>query len=84
MKITHFESWCFVPRDFTGAYKAGVFDIVRHCKKGMFHRLDGPAIYHEDDYLGEDDKYFVEGKEYSKEEFDNLPEVIEFRSGGKQ
>jgi hypothetical protein len=53
-------------------------------KDGKRHRLSGPAIesvYDRNDPDGKLTEWWVEGKPYSKEEFDALPEVIMYRAG---
>lgn len=46
---------------------------------GILHRIDGPAI----EYKAEDggNGWLVNGIEYSKEEFDSLPQVIMYKEG---
>ena len=51
---------------------------------GKLHRLDGPAIYDELFYLGEFSdsytEYWIEGKQYSIEEFEKEVRIIEMRT----
>jgi hypothetical protein len=46
-------------------------------KKGYPHRLDGPAV----EYSGGTKHWYKEGERYSKEEFNDLPEVIMYKAG---
>jgi hypothetical protein len=45
--------------------------------EGLLHRLDGPAV---EDPDGKN-RWCVKDKEYTKEEFDKLPEVIMYKAG---
>ena len=45
--------------------------------EGKMHRLDGSAIERPDGQ----NSWYVEGKEYSEEKFNALPEVIMYRAG---
>lgn len=50
------------------------------CKDGEYHRLDGPAIEYPEETKGWQ-SWHVEGKRYTKKEFDALPEVIMHKAG---
>lgn len=52
--------------------------MVKKCffKNGKLHRLDGPAIFHFNGWPSHWDDYYIDGTEYSEEEFWNHPLVM--------
>ena len=74
-KLQEFKDWLDVPENFTG--KCKIFGSKFSFKGDEYHCLDGPAV----EYAGGSKFWFVEGRKYTKKEFNALPEVIMYKAG---
>lgn len=66
-----------VPDNFTGVCELTAWEAICHLKEGLLHRTDGPAV----EWTNGNVDWYIDGKEFSKEDFDSLPEVIMHREG---
>ena len=75
--MIEFENLECVPDNFTGKCVTKNSGGIRYYVNGKRHRLDGPAV----EYPHGTKHWWINGKIYSEENFNKLPDVIMYRAG---